>query len=69
MALISFTNTHNQDIYVNPAQVLYVAPFEDEVTVIAFAVIGSGGKPLTLYVRGGIEWVQQRLSGKAARAA
>ena len=69
MALIGFPNTHNQDVYVNPALVLYVTPFEDEVTVIAFAVSGPGGKPLILYVRGSVELVQQKLAGKLARAA
>ncbi len=65
MALIGFKNTHNQDIYVNPTQILYVMPFEEGVTIITFAVFGSGGQPHTIYVRGGIEQVRQRLGGKA----
>ncbi|KGD94432.1 hypothetical protein [Rhizobium sp. YS-1r] len=67
MAMIGFKNTHNQDVYVNPAQVLYVTPFEDGVSIIAFAIAGSGGKPVALYVRGGVDAVQQRLSGKPSR--
>ena len=46
---------------------LCVTPFEDGVSIIAFVMAGSGGKPGALYVRGGVDAVQQRLSGKAAR--
>jgi hypothetical protein len=38
MALVGFRNTHNHTIYVNPAQVLYVSTFEEDVTIIAYAV-------------------------------
>ena len=68
MPLVRFTSTHNQDVYVNPLTVLYAAHFEEEVTVIAFAVAGSGGKPLTLYVRGALEQVRLRLEGKAPKS-
>jgi hypothetical protein len=61
MAMIGFKNTHNQPVYVNPAQVLYVAPFEPDVSVIALAVTGTGGKPVTLHVRGSVELVQSKL--------
>ncbi|TNM62192.1 hypothetical protein [Aliirhizobium smilacinae] len=65
MALIGFKNTHNQEVYVNPAQILYVMPFEEGVTIVTFAVLGSAGQPHTIYVRGGIEQVRQRLGAKA----
>ncbi len=63
MALIGFKNTHNQDVFVNPAQVLYVTTFEEGVTIIALAAVGSGGKPVALYVRGNVDLVQHRLCG------
>jgi hypothetical protein len=61
MAMIGFKNTHNQDIYINPGQVLYVTPFEEGVAIIALAVTGTGGKPVALYVRGSADLVQQKL--------
>ena len=69
MALIGFKNTHNQPVYVNPAQVAYVTTFEEGVTIIALAVIGAGGKPVALYVRGDIDQVQHRLVNPPARQA
>lgn len=65
MALIGFKNTHNQEIYINPAQILYVMPFEEGVTIVTFPVAGTGGHPHTVYVRGDIEQVRQRLGAKA----
>lgn len=62
MDLISFKNTHDQQIYINPQQVAYVTRFEDAVTVIALAIPHNGGH-LQLYVRGGAEEVRQRLLG------
>jgi hypothetical protein len=67
MALIGFKNTHNQSVYVNPAQVAYVTTFEEDVTIIALAVTGAGGKPVALYVRGQVDAIQQRLNGSAPR--
>jgi len=64
MAMIGFRNTHNQQVYVNPAQVLYVTAFEEDVSIIAFAVAGAGGKPLTLYVRGTADQVRLKLDGQ-----
>lgn len=61
MAMIGFKNTHNQPVYVNPAQVLYVTMFEPDVSVIALAVAGTSGKPVTLHVRGSVELVQSKL--------
>lgn len=61
--MIGFKNTHNQTVYVNPAQVLYVAMFEEDVSVIAMALAVTGGKPLMLHVRGSVDLVQQKLSG------
>ncbi|MNF15343.1 hypothetical protein D3C80_2179130 [compost metagenome] len=61
--MIGFKNTHNQTIYVNPAQVLYVAMFEEDVSIIALALAAAGGKPLMLHVRGSVDLVQQKLSG------
>ena len=66
MALIGFRNTHNQDVFVNPAQVLYIVAFEEEVTIIALAINGTGGQPHCIFVRGHTEFVRQRLeSGNA----
>ncbi|MCJ9754165.1 hypothetical protein MOV61_25895 [Neorhizobium sp. BETTINA12A] len=62
MALIGFKNTHNQSVYINPAQVLYVTTFEEEVTIVALALASTGGKPTAVYVRGNVDQVQQRLS-------
>ncbi|CAN7353502.1 hypothetical protein [Neorhizobium sp. LjRoot104] len=62
MALIGFKNTHNQAVYINPSQVLYVTTFEEEVTIIALALASSGGKPTAVYVRGHVDQVQQRLN-------
>jgi hypothetical protein len=67
MTLIAFRNTHNQPVYVNPAHVAYVTTFEEDVSVIALAVMGAGGKPLALYVRGHVDIVQQKLGGPAPR--
>ncbi|MGK6315033.1 hypothetical protein [Neorhizobium sp. DT-125] len=67
MALIGFKNTHNQPVYVNPAQVAYVTTFEEDVTIIALALTGTGGKPIALYVRGHVDAVQQKLGGTAPR--
>ncbi|MCM2453988.1 hypothetical protein HGO37_01180 [Rhizobium sp. CG4] len=61
--MIGFKNTHNQTVYVNPAQVLYVGAFEEDVSIIAMALAISGGKPLMLHVRGSVDLVQQKLSG------
>jgi hypothetical protein len=63
MALISFKNTHNQEIYINPAQILYIMPFEEGVTIIAFAAVGSNAQPHVVYVRGTADQVRQRLGG------
>lgn len=66
MALIGFKNTHNQDVFVNPAQILYIVAFEEEVTIIALSITSVGGKPHSLYVRGHLEFVRQRIeSGEA----
>jgi len=65
MALIGFKNTHNQSVYVNPVQVAYVTAFEEDVTIIALAVTGAGGKPVALYVRGHVDMVQHKLGGVA----
>jgi hypothetical protein len=65
MTLIGFKNTHNQEIYVNTAQILYVMPFEEGVTIITFAAGGGGGQPHTVYVRGNVDQIRQRLAGKA----
>jgi len=44
MALIGFKNTHNQEVYINPAQILYVMPFEEGVTIVTFAAVNGAGK-------------------------
>lgn len=62
--MIGFVNTHNQPVFVNPAQVLYVAVYEADVSIIALALASSGGKPLSLYVRGNVDYVQRRLTGQ-----
>jgi hypothetical protein len=62
MALIGFRSTHNQEVYVNPAQILYVMPYEEGVTIITFAATGGNGQPHALYVRGNVEQVRQKLS-------
>ncbi|MGF0538050.1 hypothetical protein ACQQ2Q_08660 [Agrobacterium sp. ES01] len=64
MALIGFKNTHNQDVYINPDQVLYITTFEEGVSIITFAVAGAGGKPAAIYVRGSVELVRARMEGK-----
>jgi len=69
MALIDFKNTHNQSVYVNPAHVAYIAVFEEDVTIIALAVTGAGGKPVALYVRGDIDHIHHRLSTPPIRHA
>ncbi|SMD14590.1 hypothetical protein [Rhizobium sp. RU36D] len=61
MALIGFKNTHNQDVFINPAQVLYIVAFEEAVSIIALAITSAGGKPHCVYVRGHLEFVRQRL--------
>ncbi|MDE1158729.1 MAG: hypothetical protein PW791_10715 [Neorhizobium sp.] len=63
MALIGFKNTNNHIVYVNTDQVLYVTAFEPDVTILAMACAGHNGQPVALHVRGGVEAVQQRLSG------
>lgn len=65
MALIGFKNIHNQEVYVNPAQILYVMPYEEGVTIVTFAAVNGAGQPHTIYVRGSIEQVRQRLGAKA----
>ena len=67
MAFVAFRNTHNNTIYINPEQVLYVASFEEDVTIIAYAVSDSSGKPLASHVRGSADLVQHKLAGGAAR--
>jgi hypothetical protein len=67
MALIGFRNTHNQPVYVNLAQILYVTTFEEDVSIIALAVAGSGGNPLTIYVRGNVDQVRQKLDAPQTR--
>ncbi len=47
----------------------YVTTFEEGVTIIALAVTGAGGKPVALYVRGDIDYVQHRLVTPPARHA
>ncbi|MHB0953325.1 MAG: hypothetical protein ACYC10_15540 [Allorhizobium sp.] len=64
MALVGFKNTHNQDVYVNPDQVLYITHFEEGVTIIAMAVTAAGGKPASVYVRGSVELVRSKLDGR-----
>lgn len=66
MALVGFKNTNNQAIYINVAQVLYVIAFEEDVSIIALAVVAAGGKPLMVYVRGSVDQVRLRLDGTAA---
>lgn len=66
MALIGFRNTHNQPVYLNPAQILYVTTFEEDVSIIALAVAGPGGNPAMIYVRGSVEQVRQRLESPPA---
>lgn len=67
MALVGFKNTHNQDVYVNPDQVLYITTFEEGVTIIAMAA--AGGKPASVYVRGNVEIVRSRLDGKGKNSS
>lgn len=62
--MIGFVNTHNQPVFINPAQVLYVTVYEADVSIIALAMAGTGGKPLSLYVRGNVDYVQRRISGQ-----
>jgi hypothetical protein len=66
MALIGFKNTHNQPVYINPVQVLYVTTFEEDVSIIALAIAGTGGNPLTLYVRGSADQIRMKLDGPPA---
>ena len=61
--MIGFINTHNQPVYINKAQVLYVTVYEADVSIIALALAGPGGKPLSLYVRGTVDYVQRRIGG------
>lgn len=61
--MIGFINTHNQAVFINPAQVLYVTVYEADVSIIALAMAGQSGKPLSLYVRGNVDYVQRRISG------
>lgn len=69
MALVGFKNTHNQDVYVNPDQVLYITTFEEGVTIIAMAATATGGKPVSVYVRGSVELVRSKLDGKGKDAS
>ncbi|MCO5730055.1 hypothetical protein [Rhizobium sp. SSA_523] len=64
--MIGFINTHNQPVYINPAQVLYVTVYEAEVSIIALAVMSGNGKPVSIYVRGSVDEVQARLASRAA---
>jgi hypothetical protein len=66
MALIGFKNTHNQPVYINPALVLYVTTFEEDVSIIALAVAGTGGNPLTIYVRGSVDQIRLKIDGPPA---
>lgn len=66
MALIGFKNTHNQPVYINPALVLYITTFEEDVSIIALAVPSTGGKPLTVYVRGNVDQVRLKMDGPPA---
>jgi hypothetical protein len=65
MALVGFKNTHNQDIFINPAQVLYVTTFEEGVSIVALAIVSAGGKPFSVYVRGHVDQVRQKLDAGA----
>ncbi len=67
MAFVGFKNTHNHTIYVNPGQVLYVSTYEEDVTIIAYAVSDAAGKPVVSYVRGSADMVQHKLGAAAAR--
>jgi hypothetical protein len=67
MAFVGFKNTHNHTIYVNPAQVLYVSTYEEDVTIIAYAAADAAGKPAVSYVRGSADMVQHKLSAGTAR--
>jgi len=60
--MIGLKDTHNQPIHVNRAQVLHVTTFEEDVSVIALAVAGTRGKPMTIHVRGSVELVSSKLS-------
>ncbi|WP_246658438.1 hypothetical protein [Rhizobium sp. FKY42] len=62
--MIGFINTHNQPVFINPAQVLYVTVYEADVSIIALAMAGQSGKPLSLYVRGSADHVQRRIAGQ-----
>jgi hypothetical protein len=61
MALVGFKNTHNQDIFINPDQVLYVTTFEEGVSIVALAIVSAGGKPFSVYVRGHVDQVRQKI--------
>lgn len=67
MALIGFRNTHNQPVYVNPAQILYVTTFEEDVSIIALAITGAGGHPALIYVRGNVDQIRLKLDTPAPR--
>lgn len=66
MALIGFRNTHNQPVFINPAQVLFVTTFEEDVSIIALAIVSTGGKPFMVYVRGTVDQVRQKLDTASA---
>ncbi|MDM9628362.1 hypothetical protein QTL95_20920 [Rhizobium sp. S152] len=67
MAFVGFRNTHNHTIYVNPAQVLYVSTYEEDVSIIAYAVSDAAGKPVVSYVRGSADIIQHKLGAAGAK--
>ncbi|KWV50712.1 MULTISPECIES: hypothetical protein [Rhizobium] len=67
MAFVGFRNTHNNTIYINPEQVIYVSSFEEDVTIVAYAVTDASGKPVVSHVRGSADIVQHKLASAAAR--
>ncbi len=67
MAFVGFRNTHNHTIYVNPAQVLYVSTYEEDVSIIAYAVSDAAGKPVVSYVRGSADIIQHKLGTAGAK--
>lgn len=67
MAFVGFRNTHNHTIYVNPAQVLYVSTYEEDVSIIAYAVSDAAGKPVVSYVRGSADIIQHKLGAAGTK--
>ena len=47
MAFVGFRNTHNNTIYINPEQVIYVSSFEEEA-VDARSELGKDSAALVL---------------------